>query len=1143
MRPGSRSSRTIASLTGLSIGLTGILLCIHGSPAEARETRLQSVLARHCQSIDGSHDLEFTLVSPSAGVLSIVIDERGISTVSVLNDAPASTAASPIDRSGSVTLATNVHGDEQSHVRIHVEDSPDILGEVCVSADLFATGSRSARSALSFASAGRATYARDYRNAFDSYLDAARTFDALGQPAAAATARHAMAEIAYRRFDRKRDAYALASEALEDYGTSADPSRIGALAGLEAKALMDMPGVDIAVAAPDVRRWLATARRYGDMTAYGNREESRLDILTGFLEYLLDARERTRALSARAASSCQKLHDWDCYALASQNLAQLAEEDKNYSLAVSIYAEALRQLPPQLDLKLHGDIWNNLGRVQGLMGLFSTSEGSHAAAMQAYAQLGDCQGVRRSLARAGNLLVQVGNLADAESDLARAASLSCASLLASAATPTFSATEDVAVAPEKARRDGRDPVETAAEHPCSSSLDPTPLTLENKAIVFNSVLSLGNVAMLTGDARDVWLCLEAARLYASDSRSQIRLANALGSAYLDRNDPKDAQASFNQALHIADEAGLPATHEHRSSAQLGLVKSMLLAGKAQESLPSAYRAFESSAARGDIGSTITSLQLIAAAYRGSGHPDAAVHILQVAADLIEAVPIGELNGEQRATFLASQHTVFAELTDLLASRSAADDSTAWQAFEASERGRARSLRYALNQETQNAATSTDVPSTVKYRQLLSEIAGIGGERPSGDPVRPAMIDAIDRLTVNQEGTQEPLDRALLGRTLQHLDATLVEYASGPKEMLVFVISANHVRVIHLGGNPEIEQATSDLRDRLRDTEAPPEDIRAAAKALAKLVLWPVTPYLPSGRIVFVPDDALHTVPLAVLPWSADSDQLLLLQRAETAVIPSALFLTHVHAAASLHSETPRVALIGDPVFRVADWRRECTDVDTASTAKRSGPLSRTLSAWTESLPRLPGTRAEVTAIARLTHESRPGSQVETLVGCAAVPKALRKVADGELDLLHIATHARIDAQRPRLSALALTPESPADGLASTFGLLDILRLKLNSKLVVLSACETSRGRLLPGEGVLGPAQAFLQAGSAAVLASYWRVDDQVTSAFMQRFYKYLLVDRLSASAALRKTQLESAAAGKSYEWAAFSLYGWPDSSI
>jgi CHAT domain-containing protein len=169
--------------------------------------------------------------------------------------------------------------------------------------------------------------------------------------------------------------------------------------------------------------------------------------------------------------------------------------------------------------------------------------------------------------------------------------------------------------------------------------------------------------------------------------------------------------------------------------------------------------------------------------------------------------------------------------------------------------------------------------------------------------------------------------------------------------------------------------------------------------------------------------------------------------------------------------------------------------------------------------------------------------VETLLGCAAVPSALRRAASGRVDLLHIATHARVDSQRPRLSSLALTPENADDPRSGAFGLLDILSLKLSANLVVLSACETSRGRLLPGEGVLGPAQAFLQAGAGAVIASYWRVDDQATSAFMRRFYKYLLSERLPAATALRRAQLEEAEASGSYDWAAFSLYGWPDSSI
>lgn len=1123
----------------LGVTLWGILLCAC-KLALATPLPMQPVLARTCRAIDSSHDVMFQLTAPAAGVLRVEVAEHGISTVSVLNDTAESASASPIDRLGTVVLTMGVRPDERTEVKVHAEDSRDVRGEVCVSADLIAPSETlRTRAESDFAAAGRATRKSDWDTAFGRYLSSAREFDHLGLRKSAAMARHAMAELIYLRFDRKRDAYALASQAFIDYGNSAEPLLLGALAQVEAKALLDMPGSDPAAVAPEVRRWLAIARRYDVRDRFGFRELPRLDIFNGFLEYLLNKHERSRASFGLAARTCRNLGDWDCYATASQNLAQLAEQSKDYSSALSAYAEALRLMPAELDPKLVAQIWDNLGRLQGEVGLFSASERSHTAAMQAYTRLGDCQGVRRSLGRAGALLVHVGNLADGESDLVRAASLDCPSLLASAA-PTDQTSTTPVLELIGAQRNSHEVNEPSVTHPCAKTLDPVPLTRETRGIIFSSVLSLGNAALLTGDSAEVWGCLNAAETYSPDSRNQVRLANARGAAFLERNDSVNAQAAFSRALQIADKAGLPPTYDFRGAAQLGLVKAMLLAGKASQSLDGSYQALEASAARGDVESTITSLRLIAAGFRRSGHSADAVHVLQVAADLIEAVPIDELNGEQRATFLASQHTVFAELTDIFASQVGVDDSTAWLAFEACERGRARSLRYALNQETRNASSPIDAPPEAKYQHLLGEVVAATASKTTSES-RETLIDEIDRLALRDGSANTPFDRAQLGRTLKQLDATLVEYASASTEMLAFVINAEGARVVHLKDSGAIARATTELRDRLRNPETPANDVRAAAEALARLVWWPVRPYLRGGRIVVVPDDALHTVPLEVLPWSEDPVQGMVLQHAESAVIPSALFLMRVHSTASIHSETPRVVLIGDPVFRVADWRRECTESQTAP--KRSGPLERDLSSWTESLPRLPGTRLEIDAIARLARESRSASRIETLVGCAAVPTALRKVADANVDLLHIATHARIDAQRPRLSALALTPESPTDGSASTFGLLDILGLKLNSKLVVLSACDTSRGRLLPGEGVLGPAQAFLQAGSAAVLASYWKVDDQVTSTFMQRFYKYLLVDRLSASAALRKTQLESAASGKTYEWAAFSLYGWPDSSI
>jgi CHAT domain-containing protein len=257
----------------------------------------------------------------------------------------------------------------------------------------------------------------------------------------------------------------------------------------------------------------------------------------------------------------------------------------------------------------------------------------------------------------------------------------------------------------------------------------------------------------------------------------------------------------------------------------------------------------------------------------------------------------------------------------------------------------------------------------------------------------------------------------------------------------------------------------------------------------------------------------------------------LLRHAEITVLPSALFVERRSLDPLRVPRSGRFVLIGDPVIRENIWRRTCAP------SNESRQFAHSPFDWTRSLPSLPGTRAEVLDIAELMRRSHSAASVETLLGCAATPAALRtSVADAEL--LHIATHGLIDARRPRLSALVLTPDSgPLDDGAVE--LPDILEMRLHAHLVALSACDTSSGRLLPGEGVLGLAQAFLQSGAESVVASYWRVEDQATAGFMTSFYRHLLIDRLSTTAALRRAQLDASAAGN-YNWAAFAVYGQPD---
>jgi len=68
---------------------------------------------------------------------------------------------------------------------------------------------------------------------------------------------------------------------------------------------------------------------------------------------------------------------------------------------------------------------------------------------------------------------------------------------------------------------------------------------------------------------------------------------------------------------------------------------------------------------------------------------------------------------------------------------------------------------------------------------------------------------------------------------------------------------------------------------------------------------------------------------------------------------------------------------------------------------------------------------------------------------------------------------------------------------------EVAALELGPALVILSACRTGEGEIIPGEGVVGLTWAFLHAGAKAVAATLWSVEDESTADLMLAFHQFL----------------------------------------
>jgi CHAT domain-containing protein len=120
-------------------------------------------------------------------------------------------------------------------------------------------------------------------------------------------------------------------------------------------------------------------------------------------------------------------------------------------------------------------------------------------------------------------------------------------------------------------------------------------------------------------------------------------------------------------------------------------------------------------------------------------------------------------------------------------------------------------------------------------------------------------------------------------------------------------------------------------------------------------------------------------------------------------------------------------------------------------------------------------------------------------------------------VLHFATHGFVfdDPKQPPFLVLNKRGTQPEEDGRLTLD--EVYRLRLNTDLVVLSACRSGSGQI-GSDGVIGLTRGFLYAGSPSVLATFWDVTDAVTANLMADFYRQYVKTR-AKGASLRTAQL------------------------
>ena len=392
----------------------------------------------------------------------------------------------------------------------------------------------------------------------------------------------------------------------------------------------------------------------------------------------------------------------------------------------------------------------------------------------------------------------------------------------------------------------------------------------------------------------------------------------------------------------------------------------------------------------------------------------------------------------------------------------------------------------------------------EYQQKEPDSNRIADLKARLDKARADYDSFMDRLFVSHPDLR--IDRAQAasfsikdtGIVLPSPDAVVLEFEVMDDKVYVFILTLGddgrtQVRAYPISiSRKSLTTKVDDFRFRIANNSL---GIDTLSTELFQRLLGSAAGLLKGKKtVVLVPDDVLWDMPFQALK---DNGGRYMIENYTLIYAPSLAVLREMRrrkAADSATNVAPSLAAARGPgseltFLAFGDPALSSKTIHSLRTIDRDAALGP-----------LPAAKMEVQTLGTMYGSSRSA----VFVGAEATEERA-KAEMGRFRILHFATHGILDGTNPMYSHVVLSQSKSGTGEDGLLEAREIMRMHLEADLAILSACQTGRGRISRGEGVIGMSWALFVAGCSTSVVSQWNVESNSTARLMIEFHRALAV--------------------------------------